>query len=145
MHLCPLWGGQHFPQECSRGMAIKAWCWGCKSVRNRAVVSFIADCCLSFQRCLAPPSLVPLELAHIPHCLCLLSHPSLCYFSSLPWHFWDRSWVLSSAGCAGLCWWLLGTVLWEFGAVPMACRSLPGSVMAVPCVGALPWEQGRIL
>lgn len=84
MYLCTLWSNQRSPQECSRGMAIKAWCWGSKSVRNWAVVSFIADCsaCLSMDVWL-PPALVPTKLAHIPSCPYSLSHPSLCYFSCL--------------------------------------------------------------
>lgn len=127
MYPCPLWGGQHPPQECSRGMAIKAWCWGAKAIGNWAVVSFIADCsaCLSRDVWL-PPALVPLKLAHIPNCPDLLSHPSLCYFTSPP--FCEISGIRT--GCSPLLdvlgsaggWW--GLCCGNSEPVPMACRSL---------------------
>lgn len=116
---------------------------GGKSVRNWAVVSLLTAqlvfpgifdslqhwCPLNWPTSLTVPTRSPIH------------HFATSHVSSLPGHFWDQSWVLSSAGCAGLCWWLLGTVLWEFRARSHGLQEPPwlrdGS--------ALRGEQGRIL
>lgn len=132
-------------------MLIKAWGWGRvggvggKCVGNWAVVGFIADCsaCLSRDVWLPPP-LGPLTLSHIHDCAYSLSHPSLCYFACLL----PAVTFLGSELGVLLCWWL-GGLLWEFGACSHGLQEpptrLPGSTMAVFCVGALLREQGRIL
>lgn len=87
----------------------------------------------------------PLYWAHIPDGPYSLSHPSLGYFTGLL----PAVTFLGSELGALLCWWLVGTVLWEFRACSHGLQEpptrLPGSMMAVLCVGALRREQGRIL
>lgn len=124
----PLVGWQHSPQECSRGMAIKAWCWGGKSVGNGAVVSFIADCsaCL-FRDVWLPPALVPLKLATslIVPARCSIHHFATSPVSSPLRRFWIRAWcspLLDVLGSAGG-WW--GLCCGNLEPVPMACHPPP--------------------